>query len=116
MTPTRRISYLVARFTEPREFVEDLARDVDLVERKIVRVSKVARPAMQSTVTRVSVHAGAIVADRPVILETLIGDLWGAPDDAQVQAAATAAVNELTYDLQALGLQVRAGLLEARNA
>jgi predicted exporter len=109
MTSTRRISYLVARFTEPREFVEDLARDVDLVERKV------ARPAMQGTVTRVSVHDGAIVADRPVLLETLIGDLWGTADDAKVQAAATAAVNELEHAL-AIGLQVRAGVLETRNA
>ena len=116
MTPTRRISYLVARFTDPREFVEELARDVDIVERKIVRVSKVARPAMEGTVTRVSVNAGAIVADRPVILETLIGDLWGFADDAKVQAAATAAVDELEHALQAIGLQVRAGMWEARDA
>lgn len=109
MTSTRRISYLVARFTDPREFVEDLARDVELVERKIVRVSKFARPAMQGTVTRVSVHAGAIVADRPVLLETLIGNLWGTGDDAKVQAAAMAAVNELEHALQAIGLQVRRG-------
>ena len=116
MTSPHRTAYLVARFTDPREFVQDLTRDVDLVERGIVRVSKVARPAMQGAVTRVSVNAGAIVANRPVILETLIGDLWGSRDDAKVQAAATAAVDELEHALQAIGLQVRAGMLEARDA
>jgi hypothetical protein len=116
MTSAHRNAYLVARFTDPREFVQDLARDVDLVERRIVRLSKVARPAMQGTATRVSVNAGAIVADRPVILETLIGDLWGSPEDAKVQAAATAAIDELEQALQAIGLHVRAGMLEARDA
>ncbi len=114
MTSTHRNAYLVARFTDPREFIEDLARDIDLVERKNVRVSKIARPARQGAVTRVIVTAGAIVADRPVILQTLIGDLWGSPEDAKVQAAATAAVDEFEQALQAIGLEVRAGMLEAR--
>jgi hypothetical protein len=113
---TRRVSYLQARFTEPDEFVEDLAHDAALIERGIVRVSKVGRPAMQGTITRVSVHAGAIVADRPVVLEHLIGDLWGhAPEDAKVQARATEVVHDLVVQLVALGLEVRAGMIEPRS-
>lgn len=110
---TRRI--LQARFTEPDEFVEDLAHDIALVERGIVRLSKVGRPVMNGTITRVGVHAGAIVADRPVLLEVTIGDLWGMNADADVQTAATDLVRDLGARLVALGLEVRAGMIEARE-
>lgn len=46
-------------FTERDEFVAELARDHSrgLVERGIVRVTKVGRPAIHGTITRVSVEA-----------------------------------------------------------
>jgi hypothetical protein len=55
-------------FTEPGEFAAELARDHarGLVERGFVRVTKVGRPAMNGTITRVTVEA----ADRRQSLRT----------------------------------------------
>jgi hypothetical protein len=66
-------------FTEPNEFVAEISRDHarGLVERGIVRVTKVGRPAMSGTITRVTVEAAAIVDSRCVPLRCVCGDLWG---------------------------------------
>ena len=99
-------------FTEPGEFVTELARDHarKYVERGIVRVTKVGRPAMNGTITRVTVEAAAIVEDRCVRLRVVCGDLWGIDGDEQVQKRATELVHELESQLLDAGLELRAGL------
>jgi hypothetical protein len=101
-------------FTEPGEFVAELARDHadGLVERGIVRVTKVGRPAMNGTITRVSVEASAIVDHRCVRLRCLREDLWGMDGDEQVQRRATELVRELESQLLDAGLELRAGLYD----
>jgi hypothetical protein len=101
-------------FTEPNEFVAEISRDHarGLVERGIVRVTKVGRPAMNGTITRVSVEAAAIVDSRCVRLPRLCGDLWGLGDDEQVQQRATELVRELENELVDAGLEPRAGLYD----
>lgn len=103
---------LSTRFTDVDEFVADLRVDRQLVERGIVRLTKIARPAMNGAITRVWVHAGAIVDGRAVVLERYIGDLWRAEADANVQAAATAIVDELEVAILELDLEPRAGHLQ----
>jgi hypothetical protein len=104
--------YPDAVFTEPGEFVAELARDQErgLVERGIVRVTKVGRPAMNGTITRLSVEAAAIVDHRCVRLRVLCGDLWDHPDDERVQARASELVKTLEEPLLDAGLELRAGL------
>ena len=101
-------------FTEPGEFVAELARDHadGLVERSIVRVTKVGRPAMNGTTTRVSVEAAAIVDSRCVRMRCVCGDMWGCGDDDQVQQRATELVRELESQLLDAGLEPRAGLYD----
>jgi hypothetical protein len=101
-------------FTEPNEFVAEISRDHarGLVERGIVRVTKVGRPAMNGTITRVSVEAAAIVDSRCVRLRCVCGDLWGLGDDEQVQQRATELVRELENELVDAGLEPRAGLYD----
>jgi hypothetical protein len=101
-------------FTEPNEFVAEISRDHarGLVERGIVRVTKVGRPAMNGTITRVSVEAAAIVDSRCVRLRCVCGDLWGLGDDKQVQQRATELVRELENELVDAGLEPRAGLYD----
>ena len=101
-------------FTEPGEFVAELARDHSrgLVERGIVRVTKVGRPAMNGTITRVSVEAAAIVDSRCVRLRCPCGDLWGMDGDEQVQRRASELVRELESQLLDGGLELRAGLYD----
>lgn len=108
---------LRVRFTEPRELVAELKVDVDHVERRIVRLTTIARPLANGVATRVHVHAGAIVAGRAVILERYIGELWGVPEtDDRTQREAAQALRWLEDRLAELELDVRAGVLEAHNA
>jgi hypothetical protein len=101
-------------FTEPNEFVAELARDHarGLVERGIVRVTKVGRPAMSGTITRVTVEAAAIVDSRCVRLRCVCGELWGLGGDEQVQQRATELVRQLEGELLDAGLEPRAGLYD----
>jgi hypothetical protein len=100
-------------FTEPNEFVAELLRDQQrgLVDRGIVRVTKVGRPAMNGVVTRVTVDA-AIVDGRVVRLRTPVGDLWRLDGDEQVQTRASELVRELESELLDGGLEVRAGVYD----
>jgi hypothetical protein len=100
-------------FTEPCEFVAELARDHarGLVECGIVRVTKVGRLAMNGTITRVTVEAAAIVDSRCVRLRVVCGDLWGIHGDL-VQQRATELVRELESELLDIGLELRAGLYD----
>ena len=77
-------------FTEPGEFVDEMVRDQarGLVERGIVRVTKVGRPAMNGTITRVTVEAAAVVDARVVRLRHPIGELRGIGGDEQAQTRA----------------------------
>lgn len=101
-------------FTEPTEFVAEIVRDHQrgLVDRGIVRVTKVGRPAMNGTLTRVTVEAAALVDARVVRLQTLCGDLWGGNIDEQVQTRASELVRELESELLDGGLEVRAGMFD----
>jgi len=100
--------------TEPGEFVAEIARDHarGLVERGIVRVTKVGRPAMDGTITRVTVEAAAIVDGRCVRLRCPCGDLWGMDADEQVQRHASELVGDLESRLLDAGLELRAGLYD----
>lgn len=107
---------IVARYTEPDEFMHDLACDVDDVERRVVRLTKMARSAGPGgSLTRVTVCAGAVVGGRLVKLESYIGDLWGSAADDKVQAQATQLVKDLEERIADLGLQLRAGFFEERG-
>jgi hypothetical protein len=101
-------------FTEPNEFVAELVRDQQrgLVDRGIVRVTKVGRPAMNGVVTGVTVEAAAIVDGRVVRLRTPVGDLWRLDGDEQVQTRAGELVRELESQLLDGGLEVRAGVCD----
>ena len=101
-------------FTEPNEFVAEIVRDHQrgLVERGLVRVTKVGRPVMNGTITRVTVEAAAIVDSRCVRLRHPCGDLWGMDADEQVQQRASDLVHQLESDLLDGGLEIRAGVYE----
>lgn len=104
---------LRVRFTEPQEFLDELKQDRELVEREIVRASKIARPDATRILTNVSVQAGAIVAGRPIVLERYVGALWGERErDEQVHAAASELITQIKTRVEELGLELRPGLTE----
>ncbi|HTZ62678.1 MAG TPA: hypothetical protein VMB51_01085 [Solirubrobacteraceae bacterium] len=107
---------ITAHYTEPQEWLAEIRRDAELVERRIVRVCKTGRPVFEGTLTRVSVEASAIIEGRVVRLLTVCGDLWGTggrredDPDRQVQEKASSLVRELESELRDAGLEIRAGL------
>ena len=82
-------SVIYALFTEPNEWISEIIRDRDLVERQFARVTKTARPVLDGAATRADVVASAIVEGRIILLETCVGDLWGMAADEQVQERAS---------------------------
>ena len=100
-------------FTEPNEFVGELARDHarGLVERGIVRVTKVGRPAMNATITRVAVEAAAIVDSRCVRLRHPCGELWGRTPTSGCSGARASWSASLKRLLDG-GPEVRAGVFD----
>lgn len=107
-----RTTYLRVRFTEPDEFLAELQRDRDVVERRIVRVTKTVRPLMNGTIHRVAVEASAIVEGRPLLFAQQIGDLWGQARDVEVQERAAALIDVLEAGILELELEARPGFLE----
>lgn len=110
MSTTARV--LTVRFTDPDEYLAEVERDVFLVERKVMRLSKVTKPTAVGAYKLLIVRAGVIVEGRPILFERLVGTLWGFDSDqAELEKA-----DELQRKLEArateLGLDVRPGILE----
>ena len=51
---------ITAHFTEPGEYLAELARDRALIERNLVRLTQTGRPDGTATITHVSVESSAI--------------------------------------------------------
>lgn len=102
------------RFNAPEEFVEELARDADRVHRRIVRVTcRYSASRLSPNIHHLSVVASALVDGQVIQLERYVGDIWRIPEeDGKVYAQRDQVMGELAQRLAALGLEVRAGVLE----
>jgi hypothetical protein len=104
---------ITAHFTDPDEYLEEVLRDLGLIERKIVRVTKVATPGGPNGVlTNVRVESGYISEGRVTRLVVFCGQLWGHTSDDEVQERATQVVDKLEAKLGEWGVDVRAGVWE----
>jgi hypothetical protein len=107
-------------FTEPNEFIAEIVSDRarGLLERGIVRVTNVGRPAMNGVITRMTVEAAAVDDGRVVRLGTPVAELWrlDGDGDEQVQARASELVRELENELLDGGLELRAGAYDEADA
>jgi hypothetical protein len=100
-------------FTDPTEYLEELATERDNVRRGIVRITKRAAPALDGAITRVSVESAARIEGGDLLrFRGHVGDLWGHRNDAAVQRRATELVAEIDAGVKNLGLEVRAGIFE----
>jgi hypothetical protein len=66
----------VVKFTDVAEFTDELARDAELVERRIVRLTQEARAA-EGGAFHLLVHAGAVIEGQLVCLTAYAGQHWG---------------------------------------
>ena len=104
-------SPITIAFNDPDEFLEELARDRETVDRKILRVT--VRRRYASPFVTVSVVATALVGGQVVRLEQRIGQAFAAAENVTEVATKTqAALDKLTEAGKALSLEVRAGVFE----
>ena len=104
------------KFTDAAEFTAELGKDWGLVERAIVRLTTVTRPAREVDIPElrhVSVVATALVDGRIVRLDRYCGQLWGVPEgDKQVLELAGQVQRLIEEFCVEAGLEVRAGVYE----
>lgn len=101
---------ITAHFSDPVEFIDELERDVDLIERRIVRLTQVTWPDASGALTHARVEAAAIVEGRVVRLVVYCGTLWGvASSDEPVRKRASELIDSITASLYSLELEPRAG-------
>lgn len=103
----------MVRFNQVEEFLEELAKDKDHIERGIVRLTNLYRPSRQvPSIQHLSVVATMRVGRDIIRLEVYCGDLWHLDRDQPVLDRAKALHTTLEEGCARLGLEVRAGVLE----
>ncbi len=101
------------RFHHPSDFLAELARDVELVDRRIVRVTRgYRRSRLAPTVQLVSVLASYELHGGQVVhLDAACGDWWGIGDDGALRRADEIA-RRIEDACRDLNLEVRGGVVE----
>lgn len=98
-------------FHDPDEFLDEVRKDHERVERRIVRITvrwQYVQPFVHVAVIATTVVGNFVVALEHRIGETFAGDEAGSPIPAKVRAA----LDHLTTEAVKLGLEVRAGVFE----
>ena len=98
-------------FHAVEEFLQELEKDKDLVERKIVRLTNLSQ---QSTITPVIRHlyvtATYKAAGEIIQFKQYVGDLWNAEQDKKVIEKSIALQEQIETACKHCGLDIRAGL------
>jgi hypothetical protein len=102
----------MVRFNDVDEFLENLDKDRQHVERRVVRVTNLYRASkLTPSIQHLSVVATARVAGEIVRLEVYCGDLWHLGRDDAIIAKATTIQRTLADECARLDLDVRAGVI-----
>jgi hypothetical protein len=111
VTPTTKPTPLTVSFHDPGEFIEEISRDKDRIERNILRLT-VRRRYGEPFIT-ISVVATVVIEGTIVKLEHRIGEAFAGDEKNTAMAAKTQAVlDKLSAAAKGLGLEVRAGVYE----
>lgn len=103
----------MVRFNEAKEFLAELAKDRDHVERRIVRLTNLYRPSPRvPSIQHLSVVVTTRVGRELVRLEAYCGDLWNLGRDQSALDKAKAIHQIIEDGCASLGLEVRAGVLD----
>jgi hypothetical protein len=102
---------MIVCYNDPDEYLDELRRDLDGVERKILRLT--VRRRYGNPFVHVSVVATALVAGRVVQLEQTIGEAFAGDERAGGLGEKTrTALDKISAAAVQLGLEVRAGILK----
>ena len=108
---TTKAGPITVAFNDPDEYLAEITRDRDRIDRQILRVT-VRRRYGEPFVT-VSVVATVTVEGTLVKLEHRVGEAFAGDEKANGLTAKTQAIlDKLTEAGKALGLEVRAGVFE----
>jgi hypothetical protein len=96
-------------FHDPDEFLGEIRKDHDRIDRKLLRVT--VRRRYAPPFVHVAVVATAVVGNSVVTLEHRVGEVFagdeaGSPIPGKIQAT----LDRLTAEAELLGLEVRAGV------
>lgn len=106
---------LKVRFNMVDEFCEEMKKDKDIIDRKIIRVTQSFTPShMTPNIRIVEVLASYSVSGQIVRLEKRCGEFWGVntKSDQDVIDKADEVMKIIKDKAAKAGLQVRAGVLE----
>lgn len=106
------------QFSEVDAFLAELARDVEMVHRRIVRVSFLTGPVRETPgIVRIRLSAAYEAHETVVRLDLVCGDWWGPefkrPGEEDARDRAERVRSEVETSVRDLGLDVRPGLLVA---
>lgn len=100
------------KFSDPEDFLEELAKDKEKVDRGIVRLVYSFNPSTHGITTHLSVVATALVGTQLYRLETYCGDLWRIESpDQPVHEKGSAVKEAIAAGCAKLGLEVRGGAI-----
>lgn len=101
------------KFSHPDDFLEELERDKEKVDRGIVRlVYSFTASKLSPNIQHLSVVATALVAGQVYRLEAYCGDLWRIEDqDQPVHDKGMSVKKQIEYGCARLGLEVRGGAI-----
>jgi hypothetical protein len=106
----------MVQFNDVHEFLENLDKDRDLVERRIVRVTNLYRQSkLTASIQHLSVLATARISGEIVRLEVYCGDLWNLGSDQATLEKASGVQRTVTDECARLNLDVRVGLITDAN-
>lgn len=103
----------MVRFSDVKEFLDELGKEKDHIECRIVRLTNLYRPSPRvPSVQHLSVTATTRVGRGVVRLDVYCGDLWHLDRHQPVLDKAQALDKSVEEGSARLGLEVRAGVLE----
>jgi hypothetical protein len=109
------MGYVVVRFGDLREYLEELKVVARKVTDGLVRATFVFRKEGTYPFKRVTLVSTCMVGMCVLRYETFAGELWGAEftNDAKVREEMNAMMSTLTREVKALALEVRSGIIDA---
>mgnify|MGYP001592156555 CR=1 FL=1 len=102
----------MVRFNLVEEFLEELEKDKEIVERKIVRITSLFTQTKDFPIKHLSVVASYKVAGELVRLKVFCGQIWESEHDKEVIDKARQIRNRIEKTCQEFTLEVRAGIYE----
>lgn len=107
----------MVQFNDINEFLDELEKDRDHIQRGIVRITNQYRTSrLTASIQHLTVVATTRISGELVKLNVYCGDLWGLGKDQPILEKAQDLQRTLVEKCTALSLEVRSGLLTSHDS